>query len=887
MRLVGDGEQFDRLLTAVRAYRGHLTSRADSGRCVVAEALHEDIRVVVRNLLIANAICDLVSARLVVLTGTDREWSDALWEEFDVQRVRRLAEAFGAAEVVNVHDLVDRHMAEGDDLPAEGIDPETLSAVETATLVRLSRVPRLPPFEDHRHRSRRGRTRAISACYDRLFTTLSPDALVTSHVDYDQWGLAVDTAMRRKIPIVHVQSTGSMKAYTLFPESYEGPGTFREHLTPQIATYFHEHVWPHRDLIRPDAELVAWRAKGNLGRPSWWRAGNTSNFEVHNGTERRQLRRHGCERFGMDPDRPVFAIFNHAVSDALGTNREIFDDLAQWLEETAEFAATEDSVNWLFLDHPSQSRYDTTGHFAALAARHSARPHLTFMPSLELSKNVMWSMTDVGVTVRGSVASELPAFGIPVIQAGWSEWSGCDLSHVAETQDDYWRLLGEAVARHTKGESILGPEQRERARLWLWFYRSGADVPSPLTPHWELGAGNEYMRALTVGMEHVERDGDPLHCAVRRMWERRDPVLSRLDFRDPPEVRHRHDPSAERAVGAAPIIGTATGFDHVLAPREAPIEIFSGQDPALQVVDQLHRGVRIVGRFERSGLAGFKVATGGRRLRVTLSLAVDAGSVRGWHLEEDVTGTGKGLPRLIQIRAQGRLRQCVLLKDGNGTRSGVAVFDLSPEEVPDDGLICIEVLDIMEGHDISGALREAVAGSVMDDGVAGVRVDGVTFEESPAEPDPGVTDETLDGARCEVSSLISSGGLANLNRRGTRSMPAGLFVVNPVPPSVFGSGGILTVRLGNRTETKTLRWGGYRALARKAWRRGEAPRASVPAVWRVLSVQGDDLAAQTRATTGGVTELELPAPVASPILLAAPESRVLPALVSVTWRPER
>ncbi|MFI7700231.1 hypothetical protein [Nonomuraea sp. NPDC049480] len=887
MHLVGDGEQFDRLLTAARAYRGHLASRAGGGRCVVAEALHEDIRVIVRNLLIANAICDLLPARLVVLTGMDREWSDTLWEEFDVQRIRRLAEAFGAAEVVNVHDLVDRHLAEPGDTPAEGIDPETLRTVGEATLIRLSRVPRLPPFEDHRQRARRDRTRAIAACYDRLFTELSPDALVTSHVDYDQWGLAVDTAMRGKIPIVHVQSTGSMKAYTLFPESYEGSGTFREQLTPQIAAYFHEHVWPHRDLIRPDAELVAWRAKGNLGRPSWWRAGNKSNFEVHNGTERRQLRRHGCERFGMDPDRPVFTIFNHAVSDALGTNREIFDDLAQWFEETAEFAATEDSVNWLFLDHPSQHRYDTTGHFEALAARHSARPHLTFMPSLALSKNVMWSMTDVGVTVRGSVASELPAFGIPVIQAGWSEWSGCGLSHVAETRDDYWRLLGEAVARHTKGESILGPEQRERARLWLWFYRSGADVPSPLTPHWELGAGNEYMRALTVHMEHVERDGDPLHRAVRRMWERRDPVLSRLDFHDLPGVRHDQDPSAERVISAAPIIGTATDFDHVIAPREAPIEIFSGQEPALQVVDQLHRGIQIVGRFEGSGLAGFKVASGGRRLRVTLSLAVDAGSVRGWHIAEDATGTGNGLPRLIQIRAQGRLRQCVLLKDGSGTRSGVAVFDLPPEEVPDDGLICIEVLDIMEGHDISGALREAVAGSVMDDGVAGVRIDGVTFEESPADLDPGVTEETLDGARCEVSSLISSGGLANLNRRGTRSMPAGLFVVNPVPASVFGSGGSLIVRLGNRTETRTLRSGGYRALARMAWRRGEAPAAPAPAVWRVLSVQDDDLAAPAQVTTSGVTELELPAPAASPLLLTAPETGVVPTLVSVTWRPKR
>ncbi|MBT2226096.1 hypothetical protein [Nonomuraea sp. NEAU-A123] len=532
MNLVGDDEQFERLLVAARSYGEHRPPRDDSGPVVVAEALHEDIRVIVRNLLVANAICELRSARLVVLTGTDREWNEALWEQFDIERVRRLAEAFGAAKVFDVHDLVNRHLADRGDSPTEVSDLETIDVVEKATLIRLGRVPRLPDAEEPWHRSRRSRTRAFSAVYDRLFAELSPDALVTSHVDYDQWGLAVDTAIRREIPVVHVQSTGTLKAYALFPERRRGLGTFRAELTGQIAEYFEEFVWPYRDLLKPSAELLAWRAKVNLGRPSWWRAGNVSDFELHTETERRQIRQHACERFGIDPDRPVFTVFHHAVSDALGTNRELFDDLAQWFEETADFAAGNDSVSWLFLDHPSQFRYDTTGHFAAVAARHSAHAHMAFMPSLALSKNVLWSMTEVGVTVRGSVSNELPAFGIPVIQAGWSEWSGCGLSHVAQTRDDYWRLLGEAVAKHAKGESILGAEQRERARLWLWLYRSGADVPSPLVPHWEVGQGNEYLSTLVAGLRHVERDGDPLYCSVRRMWERRDPLLSRFDFQD-------------------------------------------------------------------------------------------------------------------------------------------------------------------------------------------------------------------------------------------------------------------------------------------------------------------------------------------------------------------
>jgi len=491
--------------------------------------MHQDIRVIVRNLLLANAICDLTSARLVVLTGADREWSRTLWQEFDVERVRRLAEAFGAAEVVDVHDLADRRLADEGDAPAEGISPATLHAVERATLVRLHRVPRLPATPDERHQARRARTRALSAVYERLFDELSPTALITSQVGYDQWGLAVDTAVRTGVPVVRTRTGGSLRACALFPG--QGGGSFGEALTRRLAEHFDEYFWPHRDLIRPSAELVAWRDKASLGRPRG-RAEHLDSFELRTETERRQIRGHGCDRFGIEPDRPIVTVFNEPISAGLGANREVFDDLAEWLEETAEFAAAEESVSWLFLDHPDQARYDLTGHFESVAGRHAKRSHLTFLSSPELSKNMLWSLTDVGVTVRGEPAAELPAFGVPVIQAGWSDWSGCGLSHVADSRADYWRLLAAAIARHGKGESILGPEQRERARLWLWLERSGGDVSSPLLPHWEMGDGEEFLRALTVGLRHVERDGDPLHCAVRRMWERRDPLLGRFDFRD-------------------------------------------------------------------------------------------------------------------------------------------------------------------------------------------------------------------------------------------------------------------------------------------------------------------------------------------------------------------
>ena len=130
-----------------------------------------------------------------------------------------------------------------------------------------------------------------------------------------------------------------------------------------------------------------------------------------------RLRSHVVGRLGFDTERPIVTVFNHAVSDALGTNRELFPSLADWFADTAAYAAEHPEAQWLFLDHPSQALYDSTGFFDSVAATHRRTRHLAFRPSATLSKNALWSLTDLGVTVRGSVSNELPAYGIPVIQA--------------------------------------------------------------------------------------------------------------------------------------------------------------------------------------------------------------------------------------------------------------------------------------------------------------------------------------------------------------------------------------------------------------------------------------------------------------------------------------
>lgn len=528
MWLNANNKEFQWFLDAAEIYWEKNLPRPTDDAVILVEAFHQDIRVNLRNLAFANAIRKLRPARLIVFTGVEDHWFKTLWTEFDIDKVRRLAAAYGADQVTDVWDIVRK----GETGTPE-LDDETLLAYADATYCRLAKVPRLPADHATRPDYQRRRTYAsgLAAVYEEMFAAGNVVALVTSHVDYDQWGIATEVARRADVPIIHTQQTGCFKAYALFPENDTHTGTFREELTRQIGDVFESQVWAHRDDLRATAELVSWRAKVNLGRPSWWRGGATASVDLNNPQERKRLRTHAAARLGLDPEKPIVTVFNHAVSDALGTNRELFPSLADWFADTAAFAAGNTDSQWLFLDHPSQALYDGTGFFDSVAKAHKKHKHMVFRPSVSLSKNALWSLTDLGVTVRGSVSNELPAYGIPVVQAGWSEWSSCGLSIVVDDQDTYWKTLEQSIQSIREGVELVTEEQVRRARLWLWLYRSGTDVVTPQVPQWEVWPADVLLKTLRATFRHIETDADPLFATVERMWTRRDPMLTRTDLR--------------------------------------------------------------------------------------------------------------------------------------------------------------------------------------------------------------------------------------------------------------------------------------------------------------------------------------------------------------------
>ncbi len=729
------GPTFDAMCAAAATHwRTTLPEVPRGAPVVLVDLLMQDLRLALRTLTLANSLRRIEAARLVVLVGPNRYWGARIWDAYDRERWLQLARAYGADDVIDVSALTDRVEAGGTDVellgatfpvaaPRDAAGRKRLDVMSDSTAVRLLRIPRIDDAvaEDDVSGIRRS-VASEDRLYRTLFDALPVRAFVTSHVDYGQWGLAVEAATGCGVPVLHAQATGGLKAYALFDGTEGSELGFRRALSLQIAQQFDSQVWRHRDVLAASAERTAWRSKANLGRPSWWRGGGEiSRLDLRSSDERAVLRSHALGRLGLDPHKPVVTVFNHAVSDAVQGNHEAFADLATWFEKTAEHAAGATDANWLFLDHPSQVNYDRTEHFERLAEQYAHHRHIVFRPSLALSRNSLWSVTDLAVTVRGSVSAEFPAYGIPALQAGWSEWSHLGFSRRADTEAEYFDELASCVRGLAAGEPLMTEEQSRRARLWLWLYRSGADVTTPLVPHWENGQGTALHQLVATAMNHVEDDADPAYVAVRRLWERKDPVLTRMDLGlGSRELADSHALSApSRSLGDA--VGLATAHED-RTPRSGS-RVVSGRASTLRMVEGFVRGEAIIGRASQpEAVLVVDTAPLGSTGSIEVELALDSQSATWWSDRSTVPGGDAA-------HSGRRLR--VGLEGSPGTQ-----VDLAP---PGSGGLPSTATVVVDVPTTSHGLLAICVHSSSDtpygyisQGVIGLRVNSLTFNPAPA-----------------------------------------------------------------------------------------------------------------------------------------------------------
>ena len=150
---------------------------------------------------------------------------------------------------------------------------------------------------------------------------------------------------------------------------------------------------------------------------------------------------------GLDPAKRTAVVFAHVLWDAnMFFGEDLFDDQEQWFVETVRAVCANDRVNWVVKLHPAnvwkRKRDGVEGELGDLRA---IREHIGELPDhvrvmrhdSPIATRSLFDVTDVGVTIRGSVGWELPCFGVPALTAGTGFYSGRGFTVDSGTREEY------------------------------------------------------------------------------------------------------------------------------------------------------------------------------------------------------------------------------------------------------------------------------------------------------------------------------------------------------------------------------------------------------------------------------------------------------------------
>ncbi|SFU02872.1 hypothetical protein SAMN05444141_106427 [Pseudovibrio denitrificans] len=551
---------FKNFLKSADLYWGRTSAekKVDAGY-IICDLFHHDPRLAMRGLTISKAIQQKWGCGIKCLVGTTDLWRDVVLVEYDLQSAQEMARSFHVNECIDVLSnsrtgnfrLTNEQRQMISDLRAGRVqDVEKLFFVDgfnighhiSTTYQRLHKTPSLSykHYVEDKFLSLVRETFDLYNSYYDLVASGKVKCFVTSHTDYNIWGILADLCIQNDIPVFHYHSTTDVKIFSYFPESFDVEKTFRENYAINSGRYFKENIAPYMDYWKDGIERVLYSNKMDFSRPSWWLNGR---IRLSSTNEKAYLRKVGLDYFNWDDSKPVYVLFLHSLTDALYNNFEIYHGYKEWVEETLKIAQSMPHVNWVIRNHPASPAYDSTDQFEIWAEQYQSH-NIAFSRAREFDKSMLWSICDLAITVRGSISNELPSYGFPIIQAGHSEMSHCGFSRVALTKEHYREML-------EAGPFVVTEEEVKLARLWMYTYRNLTHVKSPIIPTYSLGKTDTLFYISRMNMSVYQVEDDDVFRHVATMIERRDPALYRYDLLDEAKAAKNRD--LERYVVSHPL----------------------------------------------------------------------------------------------------------------------------------------------------------------------------------------------------------------------------------------------------------------------------------------------------------------------------------------------
>lgn len=177
------------------------------------------------------------------------------------------------------------------------------------------------------------------------------------------------------------------------------------------------------------------------------------------------------KRYELDATKKISVLYSHVLWDAnLFYGSDLFDDYTDWLLQSVRAMLNNPKVNWLIKIHPAnlwKAELENSGlQWAEVVALQTSGlwplpPHVKLIyPDDPLCNLSLFSNTDYGITVRGTVGIELAALGVPVLTAGSGRYAQLGFTRDYLDKDSYLEAL-----RHIQDAPPMTQSEQELAKL--------------------------------------------------------------------------------------------------------------------------------------------------------------------------------------------------------------------------------------------------------------------------------------------------------------------------------------------------------------------------------------------------------------------------------------
>ena len=173
---------------------------------------------------------------------------------------------------------------------------------------------------------------------------------------------------------------------------------------------------------------------------------------------------------------PVATIFSHVNWDAcFDFSTMIFESANQWVVESIRKMIQIKDINWIIRVHPGELTNMSLFTTDDLIKKNfkTIPEHIKIIWSTsKINTYDLCKLTDVGITIFGTIGAELPSFGKPVIAAGDAHFSNKGFSFDAKNKEEYFSFL-----ENIKNIKPLTKEQIDLGRKYAFSYFIERQIP--------------------------------------------------------------------------------------------------------------------------------------------------------------------------------------------------------------------------------------------------------------------------------------------------------------------------------------------------------------------------------------------------------------------------